>query len=67
MSTNRGTEKDVVYRRVTEYYSAINRNEIMPFETTYKNPEIIILRKTNIMISLICGIFKKKTKPEKYK
>ena len=67
MSTNRGTEKDVVYRRATEYYSAINRNEIKPFETTYKNPEIIILRKTNIMISLICGIFKKKTKPEKYK
>ena len=44
-----------------EYYSAIKNNEIMPFTATLMDLEIIILsersqRKTNIMISLICGI-----------
>ena len=37
-----------------EYYSAIKKNEIMPFEKTWMDPEIIILsevkkRKTNTM------------------
>ena len=44
-----------------EYYSAIKKNEIMPFAATWMQIVIIILsevsqRKTNIMISLICGI-----------
>ena len=44
-----------------EYYSAITKNEIMPFAATWMDLEIIILnevsqRKTNIMMSLICGI-----------
>ena len=41
-----------------EYYSAIKKNEIMPFAVTWMDLEIIILsevrqRKTNILISLI--------------
>ena len=44
-----------------EYYSAIKKNEIMPFAATWMDLEMIILSKvsqgkTNIMISLICGI-----------
>ena len=44
-----------------EYYSAIRKKEIMPFAATWMDLKIVILnevrqRKTNIMISLICGI-----------
>ena len=44
-----------------EYYSAITKNGIMPFAATWMDLEIIILnkvsqKKTNIMMSLICGI-----------
>ena len=45
-----------------EYYSAIKKNEIMPFVATWMDLEIIIeskkVRKRNkyCMISLICGI-----------
>ena len=46
-----------------EYYSAIKKNEIMPFSVTWMDLEIIILSEVSQkqkgkynMISLICGI-----------
>ena len=46
-----------------EYYSAIKKNEIMPFAAMWMDLEIIILREVSQkekekyhMISLICGI-----------
>ena len=49
-----------------EYYSAIKKNEIMPFAATCMGLKIIILSEVSQtekdkyhMISLICGIFKK--------
>ena len=52
-----------MYRYTMEYYSAIKKNEIMPFAATWMDLEISILsevRQTEKdkyhMISLICGI-----------
>ena len=46
-----------------EYYSAIKKNEIIPFATTWIQLEVIILSEINlkekkkyIMVSLTCGI-----------
>ena len=48
-----------------DYYSAIRKNEIMPFAATWMDPEIITLNKVSKkgkyhMVLLICRIFKKK-------
>ena len=55
--------KKMWYIYTMEYYSAIEKNEIMPFEATWMQVEIIILSEVSQkekdkyhMISLICGI-----------
>ena len=56
-----------------EYYSAIRKNEIMPFALTWMDLEIIILSEVSQtekgkyhMVSLICGILKKKIQMNLY-
>ena len=63
MSIDRRMGKKMWCIYTIEYYSAIKRNEIMPFAATWMQLEIIILseisQKENNeyhMISFICGI-----------
>ena len=58
--------KKMWYIYTMEYYSAIKKNEIMPFAAIWMDLEIIILSEASQterdryhMISLICGILKK--------
>ena len=53
--------KKMWYIYTMEYYSAIEKNKIMPFAATWMEPEILLLsevrkRKTYRMISFIYGI-----------
>ena len=52
-----------VYTYTVEHYSAMKKNEIIPFTATRTDPETIILSEVsqkekdkNCMISCICGI-----------
>ena len=51
-----------IHTHTMEYYSAIKKNEIMPFAATWMDLEVIILSEVKSekdkyhMISLICGI-----------
>ena len=56
-------KEDVVYIYAMEYYSAIKKNETLPFATTWMDLEDIMLSEISqtekdkyCMISLICGI-----------
>ena len=55
-------EVGYTYVYSVEYYSAIKKNEIMPFAATWMDLAIIILSEVNqtlkdkYMIALICGI-----------
>ena len=72
MSINGGMGKeDVVYIYIytMEYYSAIRKNEIMPFAVAWMDLETVILSEVSQtekdkypVISLICGIYKKRYK-----
>ena len=52
--------KKMCYIYTMEYYSAIKKNEIMPFAATWMGLEMIILcevrQKKKYMVSLRCGI-----------
>ena len=58
---------DLSHIKLRSYYSAIKKNEIMPFAATWMDLETIILSQTEKdkyhMISLICGIKKNNTNP----
>ena len=63
MSIDRGMDKEDVVHIYMEYYSAIKKNEIMPYAATWMQIEIIILSEVSQkekdkhpVISLICGI-----------
>ena len=56
MSIDRVMDKEDVAHIYNEYYSAIKRNEIMPFAATWMDLEVIILSevsqtKTNVICS----------------
>ena len=67
-------EKIMWYIYTMEYYSAMRKKEILPFATTLMNPDSIIPSEISqtekaeyCIVSLTCGIRKKKSKSESRK
>ena len=65
MSPDRGMNEQDVVHPYNEYYSAIKKNEIIPFAATWMDIESVILSEVSQtekekyhMTSLICGIQK---------
>ena len=65
MSINREWIKKMCYMYTMEYYSAIKKNEAMPFIATWMDLENVILSEVSqteekyYMTSLTCGMLKK--------
>ena len=64
MSINRSVDKDDMYVHIMEYYSAIKKNEIIPFAATWIEVEMVIMSEVSQtekqkyrMISLMCRNF----------
>ena len=62
-SINTSIKEDVVYVYTIQYYSAIKKDEVMPFEATWMDLDIIRLSEVSQtekdkyhMTSLTCGI-----------
>ena len=66
MPINRGIDKEDVVIWIMEYYSAIKKNEIIPFAAMWMNQKILILSEVRQtvkykcqMIVCLCGTLKK--------
>ena len=67
MSVDRGMDKKGVCIHTMEYYSAIRKNEIMPFAATWVDLEIITLSELGQTKENIAYMWNRKKKKKGYK